>query len=201
MDSRSSLSKILLSVTGSAILAFGMRNIHAVSNVTEGGVLGMELLLENWFSISPSVSSFILNVICYAIGFSVLGRSFLVYSGISTVGFSLFYALFERFEPIYPSIANMPLIAAILGAVFVGVGTGFCVRSGGAASGDDALAMAISHKTAFKIENVYLISDITVLLLSLTYIPIRRIAYSLLTVFLSGRIIGVIQRYGKKAGD
>ena len=34
---------------------------------------------------------------------------------------------------------------------------------------------------------------LTVLLLSLTYIPLRRIAYSLLTVILSGQLIGLIQ--------
>ena len=31
-------------------------NIHSMSNVTEGGILGLTLLLEYWFGISPSVS-------------------------------------------------------------------------------------------------------------------------------------------------
>ena len=62
----------------------------------------------------------------------------------------------------------MPLVAAILGAVFVGIGTGICVRIGGAICGDDALAMSISHITRLRIEWVYLISDLTVLGLSLT---------------------------------
>ena len=36
------------------------------------------------------------------------------------------------------------------------------------------------------------------LVLSLTYIPVTRIAYSLLTVILSGQIIGLMQRVGVK---
>lgn len=46
----------LISVFGSAFLAFGLYNVHALSGVTEGGVLGLTLLLDRWFSISPSVS-------------------------------------------------------------------------------------------------------------------------------------------------
>ena len=39
-----------------------------------------------------------------------------------------------------------------------------------------------------------MISDITVLLLSLSYIPIRKIIFSLLTVLLSSKLVGFIQR-------
>ena len=38
------------------------------------------------------------------------------------------------------------------------------------------------------------LSDLIVLGLSLTYIPVRRIGYSLLTVILSGQLIGLMQR-------
>ena len=48
--------------------------------------------------------------------------------------------------------------------------------------------------TKIPIQWIYLVSDLTVLLLSLSYIPIRRIAYSLLTVVLSGQIIGILQK-------
>ena len=114
------------------------------------------------------------------------------------MSFSVFYRILECFPHIYPDLEKMPLVAALIGAVFVGVGTGIAIRFGGAICGDDALAMSISHVTGLKIEWVYLISDITVLLLSLTYIPISRIAYSLLTVVLSGQIIGFIQRIGNR---
>lgn len=37
-------------------------------------------------------------------------------------------------------------------------------------------------------------SDLAVLILSLSYIPIQRLMYSLLTVVLSGQVIGLVQR-------
>jgi len=183
---------------GSAILAFGLYNVHSQSLITEGGTLGMTLLLQFLFGISPAISGAILNVICYAIGIKVLGKHFLIYSAVATVSFSLFYKIFEQFPPLFPNISNYPLLASVLGAVFVGIGVGISVRMGGASGGDDALAMAISHKFGVGIQWVYLVSDLIVLSLSVCYIPIYRLLYSLLTVFLSGQIIAFVQNFGKK---
>lgn len=184
----------LVILLGSAILAFGLYNIHSFSGVTEGGVLGLTLLLHHWFGISPSVSGFVLNAVCYFIGFRVLGKAFIAYSAVAGAGFSAFYAIFEQFEPLFPQIAEHPLLAAIIGAVFVGAGVGLCVRVGSAPTGDDALAMSLSQKLNISIVWVYLVSDLLVLSLSITYIPIKRLAYSLLTVILSGQLVGFIEK-------
>lgn len=188
------IGNCLLCLLGSAILAFGLYHVHSFSGVTEGGILGLTLLLHHWFSISPALSGFILNTACYLLGFRVLGGAFILYSFIAGGGFSLFYAIFERFDPLWPGLAEKPLAAALVGALFVGVGVGISVRAGGAPGGDDALSMSIAHWTHAKIQWIYLISDFIVLALSLSYIPPRRLIYSLLTVVISGQIIGLFQK-------
>jgi len=193
------MKDLFVLLLGNAILAFGLYNVHAQSNVTEGGVLGVTLLLQQWFHISPAISGFAMNFLCYYLGWKVLGGKFIVYSCVSGGAFSVFYYIFEQFKPIWPEIQNYPLVAALAGAVFVGVGIGICVRVGGAPGGDDALAMSLSVITKKDIQWIYLFSDLTVLGLSLTYIPVRRIVYSLITVILSGQIIGWISK--EKAGN
>lgn len=192
------LKNCLICLLGSAILAFGLYHIHSFSQVTEGGQLGLTLLLRHWFSISPAISSFIINCICYFIGWRTLGKTFIGYSAVCTVGFSATYWLCQQFSPLWPQLINYPLLACVLGALFVGVGTGLCVRVGGAPSGDDGLVMSISQKLKIKIEYVYIIFDLLIIGLSLTYIPFKRIAYSIATATLSSWIIGIIQRLGKK---
>ena len=187
------LKYCIVAILSSAFLAFGLYNVHALANVTEGGVVGLNLLLEHWFSISPAITNFVANAACYLLGWKLLGRKFIIYSAVATVSFSVAYAIIEQFPPLYPQLASMPLVAALIGAVFVGVGCGLCVRIGGAVSGDDALAMCISHVFHIKIQWAYLITDLTVLGLSLTYIPLGKIWYSFLTVLLSGQIIGWLQ--------
>ena len=186
-------SSILLALSGSAILAFGLYHIHSFSGITEGGVLGLTLLLQHWFGISPALSGLLLNLCCYGLGWKTLGKEFLFYSALSAGGVSAVYRICEAFPPLWPELASHPLAAAILGAVFVGVGVGLCVRAGGAPTGDDALAMTFSHLIKFPIQRVYLITDLTVLALSVSYIPLSRLGYSLLTVILSGQIIGLLQ--------
>lgn len=184
----------IVAFLSSAFQAFGMYNIHALSCVTEGGVFGLTLLLHHWLGISPAISSFLLNAACYLLGWKTLGKDFIGYSMIAACGYSIGYAVCECFPPLWPGIADMPLTASVVGALFIGIGAGLCVRSGGATSGDDALAMSLTHLTKIDIQWIYLASDLLVLTLSLSYIPFRRIIYSLLTVILSGQIIGLIQK-------
>ena len=189
------VKRCLITLLGSCILAFGLCHIHALSGVTEGGQLGLTLLLHHWLHITPAISALVINIICYAAGWKALGKSFLFYSFVAAAGFSGFYRIFEQFPPVFPELAHHPLAAALLGAVFVGLGCGLCVRMGGAPCGDDALAITLSHIFKAKIEYFYMISDITVLLLSLSYIPVQRIGFSLLTVLLSSKLVGIVQRF------
>ena len=184
----------LIAFLSSAFQAFGMYNVHALSGVTEGGVLGLTLLLDHWLSLSPAVSGFLLNAVCYILGWRTLGKTFIGYSLIAAGGFSIGYGICELFPPLWPGIADYPLLAAVVGALFIGIGAGVCVRIGGATCGDDALAMSLSHILKTPIERIYLVSDLTVLALSLSYIPLGKIIYSLITVILSGQIIGWIQK-------
>lgn len=192
------LKNTTLAVIGAFIMAFGLYEIHSFSGITEGGVLGLALFFENTFSLSPAISTFVLNVVCYAIGLKILGKAFLFYSAVATIAFSAFYAVLEKTPPVF-NLSPYPLLASVLGALFIGIGAGLAVRAGGAPSGDDALAMGLSSAFKLKIETVYLISDLAVLLLSLSYIPIKRIVFSLLTVVLSGKIIGIVQRMNFKS--
>ena len=189
-----SLTKCAANLLGSAILAFGLYHVHALADITEGGVLGATLLLQHWLSISPAVSGLILNAACYLFGWRVLGRDFILYSLVAGGGFSLFYAVFEQFPPLWPQLAQSPFAAAVLGAVFVGVGVGICVRANGAPSGDDALAMGLARLTGLGLQWLYLASDLLVLGLSASYLPLPRLCWSLLTVVLSGQIIGWLQK-------
>lgn len=191
------LKNCAITLLGSFILAFGLYHVHSISGVTEGGVLGATLLLEHWTGISPALTGGVMNVLCYVLGWKLLGKEFIAYSALATVGFSGMYKICEQFPHLWPGLADMPLVAALVGALFVGVGAGLCVRVGGAPSGDDALAMSISHAAGWKIQWVYLLSDLIVLVMSLSYIPVRRIGYSLFTVLLSGQLIGFVQNFNR----
>ena len=55
------LKSILLIIIGATILSFGSYNFNYQNNVTEGGVLGLLLLLQHVFNISPSITSEVID--------------------------------------------------------------------------------------------------------------------------------------------
>lgn len=188
--------KIILSIlAGTAISAFGMVNIHQRVHITEGGVLGMILLLNYWFHVPTSLLSPILDAISYAAGFKFLGKQFLPRSIAATLSLAFFLRFWEVVPFRLPDLSDHPLLAAIFGACFVGVGVGLIVRQGISSGGDDALALVISKLTHCKISRAYLATDLTVLVLSLSYIPVSRIAYSLVTVTISSLLIDAVSSF------
>ena len=76
MNTKRIIRRSFVALLGSAILAFALYNIHSLSGVTEGGQLGLTLLLQHWFRISPALSGAVINGICYLIGWKTLGKSF-----------------------------------------------------------------------------------------------------------------------------
>lgn len=187
------VKKIFIIMIGAAILSFGIHNIHQRVNVTEGGVIGLMLFIEHWMKISPSFITPLLDGVCYLIAFKMLGFNFIKLSVISTAFISLFYKLWESLPFMLPNVIDTPLLAAVIGGLFVGVGVGLIVRQGGSGGGDDALALAISKRFKWNLAHSYMFTDFVVLFISLSYIPIVNVLVSLVTVTISSNVIDWIK--------
>lgn len=189
------LKQLLIIALGAGIATFGIFNIHQRSGITEGGIIGLVLLSNHWLGLSPAIVTPILDLTCYVLAFRFLGPRFIKVSAVSTLFVSLFYRLWEQFPPMLPNFSDQPFIAAVLGGIFLGTGVGLVIRQGGSSGGDDALALSIMHLTKVRISKAYLATDMTVLLLSLSYIPMGRIVFSLITVMLSSYLIDFIKEF------
>lgn len=159
----------------------------------------MMLLVEHWLGFSPAYITPVLDIACYLLAWRYLGAGFIKVSVVSTLSVSLFYKVWEQFPPMLPDLSAHPLAAAVLGGLFVGVGVGLIVRQGGSIGGDDALALVISKVSRWRLARCYLFTDITVLVLSLSYIPVKRIAFSLITVTISSFLIDKTRTSAAKA--
>ena len=197
MARRRSVEQILLVLIGSIILSFGVYNFNYQNNITEGGVLGFLLLLKNLFNIKLSLANLIIDCALLLVGYKFFGKKFIKYSLIATISFSLSFSFFESIGPVIPKFDNL-ILGSIIAGIFVGLGSGLVVRAGGAAGGDDALALVISKTTSLKIGSVYMITDFFILGLSLIYLSISQIAVSLIAVSISGKVIDFVYSYKNK---
>lgn len=189
---RSELKKVATIMIGATILAFGSYNFNYQNSVTEGGVLGLLLLIKNVFDISPSLTSLVIDLSLFALGTKFFGKKFLLYSILSTFTFSTMYNTFERIGFLVPNLEHNMLLASILAGIGVGIGVGLVVKGGGASGGDDVIALIGNKFTPLKVNHIYLISDGIVLFLSLVYLDFKQIVFSLIAVTISGKIISII---------
>ena len=191
---KETIQSIILIIIGATILSFGSYNFNYQNNITEGGVLGLLLLMQHVFNISPSITSVVIDFSLFAIGSKFFGKKFLLYSILSTVTFSTTYKIWESIGFLVPSFTNNMLIGSILAGICVGIGVGLVVRGGGASGGDDVIALLGNKFLKLKVNHVYLITDATVLLMSLIYLDINQIFYSMIAVTISGKIISIIYK-------
>lgn len=97
--------------------------------IAEGSQLGIELLLYNWFNISPAISLVIIDTMFYMLGIIVLKNKFAVNALVGTLSYSLFYFLFQYIPYLLPDFSNNLLLASILGGIIFGIGCGMVVKS------------------------------------------------------------------------
>lgn len=186
-----SILDLCLMVMGNMTMAFAIINIHIPSQITEGGVLGGIVLLNKIFGIDPSILSVILDFSLYGLGILLLERGFLKKAVFSTLAYATSLKCFAWIGPVLPSLIDAPYIAAIVGGLLLGAGCGLVVTRGGAAGGDDCLALILKKKTPLSLSNAYFFSDGVVLFLSfLVYLPAENLIWSFLTTLISSYVVG-----------
>lgn len=184
------IKKYLFIALGSSILSFGMYNFYYQCSITEGGVLGILLILKNVFSFDVSLTNIVLDGGMILLGLVYFGRTFFVNAIFGSAFFSIFYHLFESMG--YLINIDNTILAAVLGGLCVGIGTGIIIKVGGAAGGDDVFALVVSKITKKKIGLIYLLSDLSVLVLSLSYLNVGKMLMSVIAVVISGQIINLV---------
>jgi len=186
-----SVRDLLMIVSGNTIMAFALVNIHIPAEITEGGGIGLSILLSKSLSISPAVSPLFIDAALYALGVVILGRGFLRKACFATLTYTSVYALMLKIGPVLPALSEHPGPAAVLGGLLIGLGCALVVTRGGAAGSDDCYALIVSEFTPLSLGGAYFMSDFVILMLSgLLYLPMENVLWSLLTTLISSFTLG-----------
>ena len=100
------------------------------------------------------------------IGLGVLGKQFIIVTGISSIVLSVFVQIFTYLPPITDNI----LLASVFGGVLYGVGVGLALASGGSSGGTDILGRLLQNKFSFlPIGQLIMMVDGIIILMSLVF--------------------------------
>jgi uncharacterized membrane-anchored protein YitT (DUF2179 family) len=186
---KKNIGSILMILLGTFLLAFGYYHVNLQNHLSEGGFLGLSLLLKYTFDYSPAVTVLLLDIPFFILAFLQKSPQFILKMTLSAVAFSLFYKLCELYSPLILDFRYMMVVAAILSGVITGFGTGLVLRYGGATGGEDVLCIFMSQFTRISIGTAFLMLDLIVLGLSLFFLPLDKVLYTMLAVIVAGKVI------------
>lgn len=184
----------LMIALGCAFCGYGLVNVNIANNLAEGGVTGVTLIIRYWLHIDPAYTTVLINVPLILIGYRYLGKKSLLYTVYGTLSLSFFIWLWQRVSlPVNLNVQHDMFLAGILAGFFGGLGSGLVYRFGGTTGGTDVVARILEKQKGISMGKTLLSLDVLVLTLSLSYLNLRQMMYTLLASYVFSKIVDFIQ--------
>ena len=186
-------------IVGIFMMGLAFNSFFYANNIAPGGFGGIAASISDlfiklkWFYISPTILYLILNSFLIVFAFKALGKKYFIYS---LLGIGL-YSLSIEFIKIDLGINDM-FLASIFGAVLMGVGTGLVVCGGASTGGGEMLGKILNYYNGeISIGKAIIFVDIIVLILNFATFGVVNSLYTLLAIFLCGKITDFTIEGGK----
>lgn len=174
---------------GAVLAAFSLEEFLIPSTILDGGVNGVSIILNQLFGKGISVFVIVINIPFFFVGLKQLGWRFLA-RGI--YGILLFSVMLEVFHDL-PQVTSEPLLGVVFGGVTLGAGVGIVLRYGGCLDGTEIVAMLLSKKTNFSVGQIIFCINIVIYAVAGILFGWDRALYSLLTYFISFKVIDMVE--------
>ncbi|MGJ3946689.1 YitT family protein [Levilactobacillus brevis] len=183
---------LLMIGIGCAMFAFGLVFFNIANHLADGGISGITLIFRALFHIDPAYSTILINVPLIIIGWRFLGRQSLIYTIYGTGMLSLCLWVWQRI-PLTIALHGDLLLSALGAGIIGGFGSGLLYRYGGTTGGTDIIARIFERFRGVPMGRTLLYLDVVVLLISLVYIDIQHMAYTLIYSYVFARIVNFTQ--------
>lgn len=183
------IAPILYLTLGSVIAAFSLEVFLVPVMILDGGVVGVGMIVSQLTRIPLGILTFVLNLPFLFIGFRQLGRRFLLSAVYSMALFSVMLRVFEDFS----GVTSEPILAVVFGGVLLGFGVGLVLRGGGCLDGTETVALLISRRTQLSVGQVVFGINILIYTAAGLLFGWDRAMYSLMTYFVSFKLIDIVE--------
>ena len=176
-------------VAGAIIAAFSIEEFLVPCTILDGGIVGISIMINNLSRIPLGVLTLVLNLPFLIVGMRKLGTQFIFKSAVAMVTFS---SCLEIFAPL-TDITRDYLLAVCFGGVFLGIGVGLVIRSGGCLDGTETVAIFLNRRFNLPVGQTVLIINIMIYTTAGFLFGFDRAMYSLLTYFITSKVIDFVE--------
>jgi len=182
------LWNLLLIIVGSSLCALAINGILIPHHFISGGVTGIVLIVNALVKEIPfGPLYFLFNVPLYIFAYQAVGKRFFIYSVIGLLSFTTAATLIK-----IPIPVNETLLAALLGGILFGGGTGIILRSYGSSGGSDILSIILLKRFSISLGNTILAVNVLVMTLVGFLFSLEAVLYTLIYIYVSSRIVDVV---------
>jgi uncharacterized membrane-anchored protein YitT (DUF2179 family) len=179
---------LLQIIAGSLLVAVSLNILLIPHGLLSGGVAGLALAFLYLFKIPVYSSILLLNIPIFWWGAREINRQFLLYSLAGTLALTIFQATtYNLIEPLPVDL----FLASIFGGGLSGVGLGLVFRGHGSTGGTDIIAVILKKKKNMSIGEVGFYANLLVITISLAFFPLDIVLYTVISMFVAGKMIDV----------
>lgn len=199
------IRQLVFIAIGAFLYALGLQFLIVPYSLMEGGVTGIAVLLNYIFSFPLSITTLVINIPLFLLGWKVLGGKKMLLTVYGSISLSVFLALIElalNRNWIVPLAQDYDSMLVVLYAgLTLGAGLGIVFRYGGTTGGIDIIARIINRSRGYSMGQIILTFDFIIIGASIFFITFDKILYTLVMVFIASKIIDFIQNgaYSGKA--
>ena len=178
-------------LAGTALTSFAFRFLTFPNHIVSGGVTGIAQIVNMLTGFPVGVFTILMNIPLFMVAWRKLGRRFVILTAVCMGLSSVSIDLLEKFA--WP-LTEDPLLAAVYGGVFKGVGFGLIYTTGATTGGVDIPARMLRRKYPHINFATFSLAINGVIILSFAVI-FRRFdssMYTLICMYISSKVIALI---------
>ena len=156
--------------------------------IAPGGLTGVAMILKHLWGWDIGITSLLLNIPLFVIGYKAMGRVFAFRSLVATILFSLMIDLLPL-----AAIPVEPMLGTLYGGILLGIGLGFILRGGATTGGTDMAARMVHKYLPFLSVGMFLfLIDCVVVVAAWIFIGSSEALYALICIFVSGKVVDMV---------
>lgn len=176
-------------IVGSLIFALGINLFVIPSDLGEGGITGVTIILYYVYGWSPGIMSFIFNGILLIIGYRFLNKHTIGYTVVAVFFTSIFLHFTQTWS--IPT-GDEIFLKMIFGGLLVGVGIGLVIRVGGTTAGTTILASITKKYLGWNISYGLLFFDLIIVLSSYFVIGMEKMLLTIIMLYIGTKAMQFI---------
>ena len=176
-------------VIGAVIAAFAIEEFLVPCLILDGGIVGISIIINNLTGFQLGLLTIILNIPFLIIGAKKMGHAFIIRSLFAMIVFSISLEVFSGFV----NATDEYLLAVCFGGVILGIGVGLVIRFGGCLDGTETVAILLNKKFGWAVGQIVLTFNIFIYSIAGLLFGWDRAMYSLLTYFITSKVLDMIE--------